>query len=191
MEGQRLITKTDEDALADAVWHLQHGDDLVHDASERVTVEETRLAALGIEWHCPGRHGVVRNVVWAEEGESVSATLEYFFGCRGGHGLWWKKDAGGTYDGEFVHMCKVFPPPKKPWEWCGLSVLFADWQAAESAERSRLREFKIGDEVAFTHKGETLTGIVVNKKKRLTVLIGHQKWYVPVSSVAATGQSSG
>ena len=76
-----------------------------------------------VEWCCVNRHGVIRNVPAGKLQEYVYFA-SYFYGCEPDNGIWRVENLDGTCDLEFVHMCKVFPPPRKPWEWCGTSVLF-------------------------------------------------------------------
>lgn len=136
-----------------------------------------KLDALGVEWHCPGRHGVVRNIRTGQTQE-VLRILTYFFGKR----CAWKQGR----DIEFVHMTKVFPPPSKPWGWCGTSVLFADWQQEETDARNAMQAFSVGDEVEFEYKGQKHTGVVSNfGRTRLTIVEPGQqgKWHMPATSV--------
>jgi hypothetical protein len=135
-----------------------------------------------IEWHkdsCQGRHGVVRGVTRAEFGK-IAEMLVYYFGSK----CYWNKKGAvkGTYDVEFATMTKVYPAPKKPWDWCGTSVLFEDWHQQETAIYAAARQYKAGDQVSFDFKGETLTGLVSNIAKRVTVIVpGRGKIYVPGS----------
>jgi hypothetical protein len=127
-----------------------------------------------VEWHCQGRHGVIRNVEKKDE-QLVSRTITYFFGNKG---QWWKKNRNKTMDVEFVPMTKVFPPPRKPWEWCGKTILFEDWQKQEKENRDLSRKFKIGQSVSFTHKDKIYTGIVSGLNKRAKVVIpGEETWW--------------
>lgn len=148
---------------------------------EEVVAEYRRLFETVIEWHCEGRHGVVRNIdIRDPKTRTIQDMLIYHFGSKC---FWMKKIQGSIYDLEFVHMAKVYPPPKKPWEWCGTSVLFADWQQKEQIQRNAAQQFRIGDTVSFFHKGKKLTGIVSNVNKRITVIVDHAKWYVPATQL--------
>ncbi len=133
-----------------------------------------------VEWCCQGRHGVIRNVEKKDE-QLVSRTITYFYGSKG---QWWKKNSNKTMDVEFVPMTKVFPPPRKPWEWCGKTTLFKDWQKQEEDNLDLRKNFKIGQKVSFTgnySKGQIFTGIISGLNKRAKVIIPGQEtwWYVP------------
>lgn len=135
--------------------------------------------------HCGcGKHGVIRNVTKADE-NLVSRAITYFYGSKG---QWWKKNASKTMDVEFVPMTKVFPPPRKPWEWCGKTILFEDWQQTEKAESDLKRNFKIGQSVWFNGKYtkfQTITGIIAGLNKQAKVVIPGQEtwWHVPYSDL--------
>jgi hypothetical protein len=76
-----------------------------------------------MEWHepeCGGRHGVLRNVP-DELLDAAKEGIGYYLGHGGDFA---KPNQDGTWDIEFVHMCKVFPPPDSPDGWCGTSMLF-------------------------------------------------------------------
>lgn len=130
-----------------------------------------------VEWCCQGRHGVIRNVEKKDE-QLVSRAITYFYGSKG---QWWEKNRNKTMDVEFVPMTKVFPPPRKPWGWCGKTILFKDWQQNEKDERSLSEKFRIGQQVCFSHKGQTIIGIVASRNKRAKVIIPGQEtwWNVP------------
>jgi len=134
-------------------------------------------AALEIDWHCPGRHGVVRGVPSAEAGK-VQRVIEWHLGhgaCR------WTKAEGGLRDVEFVHMTKVSPPPKRPWQWCGETVLFTSWQATEMYEAMMSQQFSRSDEVWFTYKGQRRQGLVVqiNRRTVSVMVAGEGRYTVP------------
>jgi hypothetical protein len=131
-----------------------------------------------IEWHrpdCKGRHGVVRNIEQQYFAE-VADMLVYFFGNKCYKNT---KNADGTWNFEFVPMTKVFPPPRRPWEWCGETVLFNDWKEQERKEHLASLSFTYGDKVKFFHKGKTHRGIVAGMNKRITVIVGNAKWHIP------------
>lgn len=120
-----------------------------------------------LEWHCEGRHGVLRDCSKADY-----QVLVWFFGNKCG----WRKGN----DVEFFHMAKVSPPPKKPWGWCGTSVLFEDWHQGVKENVDAVQELRVGDTVGFTHKGEFHNGVVIRKRgQACTVLEGHKQWRVP------------
>lgn len=114
-----------------------------------------------VEWHCEGRHGVLRNLSESEWHEAAKA-LWYFYLAKPNHGLWTKKIGPGRYDVEFTHQAKVFPPPTKPWEWCGKSVLFEEWHEQARAAQAARRQWQVGMRCQFrgTH-GHAVTGVVI------------------------------
>lgn len=130
---------------------------------------------------CVGRHGVIRNVEKNDE-QLVSRAITYFYGSKG---QWWKKNSSKTKDVEFVSMTKVFPPPRKPWEWCGKTILFEDWQKQEADNRKLASQFKIGQTVSFLVKGKTITGIISSLNKRAKVIVPGQEswWHVPYNEL--------
>lgn len=139
-----------------------------------------------IIWHseeCMGRHGTVPNVARADVAK-VADMLVYYFGAK----CEFVKTYPGvrtTVDFEFVPMSKVFPPPNRPWEWCGKSVLFDEARLSNEARRREAAQsvaaFKVGDRVSFVSKGATVVGLVTGVNKRLSVVVEGQesKWYVP------------
>jgi hypothetical protein len=134
-----------------------------------------------IEWHCPGRHGVIRNVIKNGSGEAgkVIRAIDWFFGCKG---QWWKNSPGkpGFMDVEFVHMTKTSPPPRAPWDWCGTSVLHETENKIRKINQQLANMFPIGQKVSFIHKNRKIVGFVCNKAKRATVLVpGEGKWHAP------------
>lgn len=134
-----------------------------------------------VDWHCPGRHGVVRNVEKKDQ-NIISNAIIYFYGSKG---QWWKQSEGkakGVLDVEFVHMTKVFPPPRKPWEWCGTTILFEDWKKQEDDNRRERKKFKVGMMVSFSHKGQTISGVIAGLNKRAKVVVPgdlERWWNVP------------
>jgi len=132
------------------------------------------------EWHCVGRHGVIHMVTRAEEPEIVR-TLIYFFGRKC---VWATKFLGGYRQLEFVHMTKVFPPPRKPWEWCGTTVAFKDWQRNTEENKDAADAYKLGDMVSFVYKRERFIGFVsgFGRTGRITVIVPGSaagKYYIP------------
>jgi hypothetical protein len=152
---------------------------------ETAAAMKAAYAALQIEWHCPGRHGVVRKVRSADAGR-VQQVIEWHQGngaCR------WTAAVGGFRSVEFVAMTKVYPPPKKPWDWCGTTVLFPDWQARE-AETTRLgAAFQPGDPVVFAHRGVSKHGLVgwVNGKSVAVLVAGEGQYRVPPNLLLRDG----
>src|SRR6266550_3491300 len=129
-----------------------------------------------VQWHEPWRHGVIRNIP-RKESNRFNRMIEYYMGSKA---CFWTRGArSDLMDVEFVHMAKVYPPPKKPWEWCGTSILFPDWQKDTVANQNAREKFNIGDKVRFTAKGRTIEGIVYGGRKRVAIVAGREKWYVP------------
>lgn len=140
-----------------------------------------------IEWHEEGRHGVIRNI---PESQAVrfKRMIEFYMGEKAGY--WVKHPYQKIYDVEFVHMTKVYPPPKRPWEWCGNSILFKDWQQREEANRYAMAAIRIGDQVSFMARGIKKEGIVTGMRKRVSVLVGHERWRVSADLLNKTEVSS-
>jgi hypothetical protein len=143
-----------------------------------------------IEWHdnpadrnpawpneasCAGRHGVVRGV-GRNDVQEIAEMLVFYFGDR----CYWTKSMSGLTDFEFVHQAKVYPPPRKPWGWCGVSVLFAQNQEWEARERTASLAFKPGQMVEFTAKGVVKRGLVssINAKSISVTVIDEGTWRV-------------
>lgn len=150
------------------------------------TAKEMReaFAALDIEWHCPGRHGVVRNVPKAQAGY-VQRVIEWHIGhgaCR-----WTGTARSKVRSVEFVHMTKVFPAPRRPWGWCGETVLFPKWKAQEEANYEAAEQFTTpGEPVWFEHKGEPKAGAFIGftRSGRVKVLVnGEGQWTCSASLV--------
>lgn len=151
---------------------------------ETATEMREAFAALDIEWHCPGRHGVVRDVPKAQAGY-VQRVIEWHVGhgaCR-----WTGTSRSKKRSVEFVHMTKVFPAPRKPWEWCGETVLFPKWKAQVEENRAARADFDtLGEPVWFEHKGARKAGAFngFTRSGRARVLItGEGQWTVPASAL--------
>lgn len=153
--------------------------EIIKSASPQISDERREYWFSRIEFHegCH-KHGVIHNIPIAQWRE-VDYTLCYYWGCKPRKGSWWHKNANGTLDVEFVDMASVYPPPSKPWEWCGTSMLFERWHQQVRMQREAARRLQVGDLVKFDYKGNTYRGIVINIRTRATVLVGHAKWYVP------------
>jgi len=76
-----------------------------------------------VEWCCKGRHGALLNLNPDDLYEYLE-TLEYFFAATLHQGIWEKYNNDNTISLEFNHQAKIFPPPERPEEWCGKSILF-------------------------------------------------------------------
>lgn len=127
-----------------------------------------------IEWCCKRRHGAIRDVT-EDEWNDVANFLIYFFGSKCYHTK--KHHDKKLWDVEFVHMTKVFPPPRQPWEWCGKTILFEELRKQREAAYTAAQAFAIGDKVAFDYKGYH-EGIVAGVNRRVTVISGNQKYYI-------------
>lgn len=155
--------------------------------AEKVSAEapEMRAAweALNIEWHCPGRHGVVRDVPKDQTGY-VQRVIEWHLGhgsCR-----WTGTGRSKKRSVEFVHMTKVFPAPRRPWQWCGETLLFPKWKAREEADRAARDTFTPGEAVSFEYKGQTKRGAFshITRSGRAAVLVsGEGQWTLAPSNL--------
>lgn len=133
-----------------------------------------------IVWHEEGRHGTIHGIKKAHLNE-IHAMLVYYLGAKC---AWRKNNPDNTIDLEFCHMTKVYPPPKRPWHWCGTTILFKDWQEREETNYEILSNFHLGDDVTFTYRGVKYQGVVANLRKRATVIVkGRGKFYVPASDL--------
>lgn len=138
-----------------------------------------------VEWHCPGRHGVIRNVP-ADKAGRVQQVVEWYFGhkaCR------WTDTVNGTRNVEFVAMTKTVPAPSKPWEWCGTTVLFEDWQRQEEATRDAIGAFEPGEAVWFMFDGQRKEGIIgrLNVKTIGVTVAGEGGYRVPPHELHKVG----
>ena len=146
-------------------------------------VSEERMEQLledRVLWCCEGRHGYVMGLT-TPEADEMNYTLEYYYGCKPNRGSWWQKEPDGTYNVEFCHQAKVYPPPNRPWGWCGETDLFSDWKARELQQAVTKSRFQMGDRVRFAYRGQTFEGIIAGGRKRATVIAGHRKFYMPYS----------
>jgi hypothetical protein len=122
-----------------------------------------------VTWCCPGRHCYVKDLMPNEVNEFYSAMV-YVLGNKCG----WKKTHTGMVgrvpvvftDMECVAMTKVYPPPSRPWEWCGKTHIFESWRQTEANARRRAVSFNIGDQVSFVHKDARVYGVVVGKNAK-------------------------
>jgi len=137
-----------------------------------------------VEWCCPGRHGVVRNVTKREWHEEIGPALQYFYAC-GRKGVWATKTVKGVFDIEFCHQAKVFPAPKNPWEWCGETILFKDQQNAEKINLKKSYAFRIGQKVSFTYKNKNFTGLIFSINKRASIVVENDEcvYYIPFDQI--------
>ena len=123
-----------------------------------------------VEWCCAGRHGVVRNLQESETNEARYAISSHY-GAYDGDGLWWAHNDDGTWSCEFTHMCKVSPPPTKPWEWCGKTVLFERWRSIAETARGIKMTFPVGSFVTVLDFDDFMTSGQVDRitQKRIYV----------------------
>ena len=134
-----------------------------------------------------GKHGVIRNVEKKDE-QLVLRAINYYYGCKG---QWWTKTTNKTRDVEFVPMTKTFPPPRRPWEWCGKTILFQDWKDREANNEELKNKFKIGQKVSFCGKytkGQIIIGIISGLNSRAKVIVPGQEtwWNVPYENLNVT-----
>lgn len=188
----------DEKAQSKELWAHRFGYESGEDW-DRKAAEYKELYDTVIFWHhnpdsvlaaqrpsCQGRHGAVYEVE-AHEYNKVAAMLVYYFGERC---FWTRRNSKGTTDFEFVHMTKVSPPPRNPWEWCGKSIMWEYQHQRQLTNRATLARFQIGQTVRFTFKGETHEGVVAGTNKRVTVIVpGHGKFYIPAHMLTIVGAS--
>ena len=150
---------------------------------------ETLKASGRIEWHCQGRHGVIREVTDAEYGTVVDAIV-YVMGSKPTWNTRTRKNAAGVRvcDLEFVYQCTGGPAERciRPWQWCGTTVLFLDWQRQEQEQSDGCRAFRPGQRVSFSWKGQTKVGLVsaVNVMT-VSVVEGEGRWRMPGSALTA------
>jgi hypothetical protein len=157
---------------------MTKGVDMNHELMQQTygQLNNDGFEGLTFEWCCKGRHGAIRNVP-KNRSNHIESVLIYFFGNKCSR---WKDSVGGTMSVEFVPMTKVYPPPKKPWEWCGKTLIFGDWLADEKRNAESVAKFSIGDPVYFTHNATRYEGVVANVVKRVTVIVPHHgKFYIP------------
>ena len=143
-----------------------------------------KMDALHARWTfcaCGKHHAYVRNVPMSELADFIDSA-HYFWGADNKKGFWWRKGGRpGTFSAEVVDMVDVYPPPHKPWEWCGESWVFPDWQAVEQEQKAEAARFQPGDMVDFEYKGQHLRGMVTNVNKRLTIMVPGRstRYYIP------------
>lgn len=157
---------------------------MIEDRIARSAPDKAKWEALNaegkIEWHsCGHRHGVIRNVPKAELGE-IAAAVDYVMGDRSS---WSSKVGSKLFDVEFVYQCTGGSAERcsKPWQYCGTTVLFADWQARIEAARA----FRPGDQVSFSFKGERFDAVVTGAADRVTLVVPGRvgKWYMPADEL--------
>jgi hypothetical protein len=103
---------------------------------------------------------------------AVNHAIIYYNGSKS---AWWTKDGGV----EFYNNTKVYPQGTKPWDWCGTTLLFQDWQ-----DRVELAHtFRIGASVSFIYDNVNHVGLVSHIGDRLTVITPEGKFYMQASSV--------
>jgi hypothetical protein len=131
-----------------------------------------------ITWHCrEGRHGTILNIK-PEHVNKLYAMLCYFLGKKCG---WQKINDDGTISLEFVYQGNG--RLDKPWLYCNKSVLFEDWHKRDDEYYTLADQFHLGDNVKFDYKGNKYKGILINKRKRGTILSGGQKYYIPFTDM--------
>jgi hypothetical protein len=138
-----------------------------------------------IQFHCR-RHGWIGNIFNLFPKEDQNKILRAIQYHNGNKSYWYSKEGVEFYDNT-----KVYPPGKTPWNWCGETVLFKDWQKREKRNRILANNFRLGDKVYFEHKGERIEGVVSHIGKRITVIIPNGKWYVPADELVLDTRSFG
>ncbi len=134
-----------------------------------------------IVWHCEvggrGRHGTILKVK-REHLQDILRMLNWYLGNKA---VWTKKNADNTTSLEFVYQGNT--TYKRPWHYCGTTILFKENQVAEENNYSKLAEFHLDDEVMFEFRGRLITGHIANLRKRATVVSNGQKFYVPANQL--------
>lgn len=149
-----------------------------HDLMQQLYKELNNDGYKGLKFDfcCPGRHGSIIGVP-TDMANDINEFLVYYFGPKCAR---WTDTVNGKRNVEFVPMTKVYPPPKKPWEWCGKTMLFESWRLQEIASKTAVDNFSIGDPVWFTYQATRYEGVVANIVKRVTVVVPHHgKFYIP------------
>jgi hypothetical protein len=87
-----------------------------------------------------------------------------------------------TYGMEFITTGR----PRKPWDYCGETVLFHMEQEVEEEKAALAAKFKEGDPVRFQHEGTLKHGLVARvSSRRVTVAVkGEATLYVPGKDLA-------
>lgn len=139
------------------------------------------------EWvhpDCKEKHGVLRHVP-PQRIPAVESALTVLYGPRSSRRRF-NDGMGGDYDVEFMDTNAFYPAPRKPWEYCGTSILFEDEHQRDLELQQAVREFKPGDQVRFMHRGKSLVGLIARvNKKRCTVVVKHDgAYYVPGKDMA-------
>ena len=130
-----------------------------------------------IIWHEKGRHGTILNIK-AEHVNQIYAMLRYYLGDKC---AWRQNNDDGTVNLEFVYQGNG--RLNRPWLYCNTSILFEDWHKRDDEYYTIGDRFHLGDQVKFSYKGNDYKGIVVNKRKRATILSGGKRFYVPFTAM--------
>lgn len=136
---------------------------------------------------CCGKHHALISNVQPGEIALVEKALHYYFGGKRNRGWWWQKAWDGSYQAEVVDMTDVYPPPRYPWNWCGVTFLFDEWRTQILANERAAKQVRLGDWVSFSHKGQVYKGQIIGGRTKASVLVGHSKWSVPYSQLTKLG----
>ena len=146
----------------------------------RLTEERVRQIASWVEWHnvhgCRVNHGAIIDIAHSDTNDVVRY-LRHFYGCEPKKGEWWTKQPDGNWSVEFSDSIHGYY--SKPWDFCGASILFEDWQERDKEYNATKVQFRVGDHVRFEHKGWEYHGVITGGRTRATVLVDHSKWNVP------------
>jgi hypothetical protein len=144
----------------------------------------TALLQQYLQWRhptCEDTHGVLIGVP-PDVVPRVEAALDTAYG----HGTKkWRRQSGQVYDIEFIAAGPEMRP-RKPWDYCGASILFNDEQAKEQQAMVEAARFKEGDAVVFRHLRKQKHGYVARiNPSRVTVVVPHEgTFYVPGKDLA-------
>jgi hypothetical protein len=126
---------------------------------------------------CGESHGSIRRVRSSEKRAVIAGIHERMPGAK----VWRTRVYDGSYtDLEFTRY------GSKPWSGCGIAMVpeFEAWRLEEAGNRQAMRQFRIGDRVAFDWKGSRKTGTVVSiNEKTLSIEVGYERWRMPASLV--------
>jgi len=108
-------------------WEMKGIKIIVHEVLEHPSEKRMReILDTEVIWCCRGRHGALLDIP-VKDADEYLQTLEYFYAAVLDNGVWIKHyDDRDTVDMEFTHQAKVSPPPTKPWEWCGKTLVFPE-----------------------------------------------------------------
>lgn len=148
-------------------------------AKYRETLDLLKNAGM-VSKHCHKHYYITAdnfNAFGKEDQNEILQAIIYFYGSKS---YWWNPKNGV----EFYDNTSVMPAGKRPWHWCGETVLFEDWKNREENIQILKSTFTLGDKVFFINQdGEKVSGIFAGARKRATVIIPGGKWYIPLDQL--------